>query len=187
MNWDRIAEEYLAVADEVFGSCRAKIEAVATEIASRLRDGNKLLVCGNGGSAADAQHVAAEMVNRFLKERKPYAAIALTTDTSIMTAIGNDYSFEQVFEKQVRALGQSGDVLLAISTSGNAKNVLLAVEAARHMNLLTVGMTGGKGGKLAAAVNELICVSSSSSTPRIQEGHQLIIHALCEKIEELLG
>ena len=187
MNWDSIAADYLAVADEVFGLLRPRVDALAEEIAGRLRDGNKLMICGNGGSAADAQHMAAELVNRFLRERKPYAAVALSTDTSILTSIGNDYGFEQVFEKQVRALGLSGDVLLEISTSGNADNVLRAVEAARHMNIYTAGLTGGSGGKLAAAVNDLLCVACTSSTPRIQEGHQLIIHALCERIEELLS
>ena len=187
MNWDRVAEEYLAVAEEAFGSLRPTVDAVAEEIAAALREGNKILVCGNGGSAADAQHLAAEMVNRFLKERKPYAAIALSTDTSILTSIGNDYGYDLIFEKQVRALGRSGDVLIAISTSGNAANVCRAVEAARHMNIVTVGLTGGNGGKLVSIVDRKICVSSTSNTPRIQEGHQLIIHALCERIEEILG
>jgi len=187
MNWDAIAADYLAVADEVFGSLRPRVDALAEEIVSRLKEGGKLMICGNGGSAADAQHMAAELVNRFLKDRKPYASVALTTDTSILTSIGNDYGFDQVFEKQVRALGQSGDVLLAISTSGNAANVLRAVTAARHMNILTAALTGGTGGKLAGAVDQLVCVASTSSTPRIQEGHQIIIHALCEKIEELLN
>jgi len=187
MNWDSIAEEYLAVAEEVFGSLKTKVEAVADEIVSRVREGNKILVCGNGGSAADAQHLAGEMINKFLKERKPYPAVALSTDTSVITAIGNDYGYEYIFEKQVRGLGSSGDVLIGISTSGEAQNVLNAVRAAKHMNMLTVGLTGGRGGRLAEMANEVIRVSSSECTPRIQEGHQLIIHALCERIEEVLG
>ena len=117
MNWDRVAEEYLAVADEVFGSLREPIDELAKEVAGRLRDGGKIMVCGNGGSAADAQHLAGEMVNKFLKDRKPYAAIALSTDTSVISAIGNDFGYDLIFDKQVRALGRSGDVLIAISTS----------------------------------------------------------------------
>lgn len=187
MNWDSVAADYLAVADEVFGALRATVDVVAEEIAARLRAGSKVLACGNGGSAADAQHFAGELVNRFLKERKPYAALALSTDTSVLTSIGNDYGFAQVFEKQVRGLGRSGDVLIAISTSGNAENVLRAVHAARAMGMLTVGLTGGRGGRLVTEVERSISVSCTSSTPRIQEGHQLIIHALCERIEEILG
>jgi D-sedoheptulose 7-phosphate isomerase len=187
MNWDRIAEEYLAVADEVFGSLRQTVDNLAQEVAERLRDGGKIMVCGNGGSAADAQHLAGEMVNKFLKERKPYAAIALSTDTSVISAIGNDFGYEFVFEKQVRALGGNSDVLIAISTSGNAANVCRAVEAAGRLNILTVGLTGGTGGRLIELVNIPVCISSSKSAPRIQEGHQLVIHALCERIEEILN
>ena len=187
MNWDHMAEEYLAVADEVFGSLRQTVDDLAEEVAEHLRDGGKIMVCGNGGSAADAQHLAGEMVNRFLKERRPYAAIALSTDTSVISAIGNDFGYEFVFEKQVRALGINGDVLIAISTSGNAANVCRAVEIAGHLNILTVGLTGGTGGQLIKLANRAVCISSSKSTPRIQEGHQLVIHALCERVEEILG
>lgn len=187
MNWNKLAEAYLAVTEEVFGPLRRPVDALAREIAARLRKGAKVMICGNGGSAADAQHIACELVNRFLKERKPYAAVALSTDTSILTSIGNDYSFDEVFEKQVRALGKKGDVLIAISTSGRAENVCRAVKAARKMKILTVGLTGGKGGRLLPLVDRAICVSSSSVTPRIQEGHHVIIHALCERIEEELG
>lgn len=186
MNWDRVAEEYLAVAEEVFGALREPIERVAREIAESLKGGGKLMICGNGGSAADAQHFAAELVNKFLKERRPYAAVALSTDASVLTAIANDYSYDDVFVKQVRAIGRCGDILMGISTSGNARNVLRAVESAQHMNIMTVGLTGGKGGHLAGAANLVLRVSSTSSTPRIQEGHQLVIHALCERIEELM-
>ncbi len=186
MNWDRVAEEYLGVAEEVFGALRGTVNKLAAEIARRLRRGHKLMVCGNGGSAADAQHMAGEMVNRFLKNREPYACVALSTDTSVLTSIGNDYSFDEVFEKQVRGLGKPGDVLLAISTSGNAKNVLAAVKAAKKMKILTIGLTGGNGGKLAGQVDQAIVIASTAMTPRIQEGHQLVIHALCERIEEEL-
>lgn len=185
--WNLIAGDYLAVAQEVFGALRTEIEKTAQLIARQLRKGKKLLICGNGGSAADAQHMAGELVNRFLKERKPYAAIALTTDTSVLTSIGNDYCFELAFEKQVQALGRPGDVLLAISTSGRAANVLRAVAAARSLGMKTIGLTGGNGGQLGAAVEQVLCVSCTTSTPRIQEGHQLIIHLLCEQIEQILG
>lgn len=185
--WNEIAGDYLAVAQEVFGALRPKIESAAQLIARQLRAGHKLLICGNGGSAADAQHMAAELVNRFLQERQPYAALALTTDTSILTSIGNDYSFDLVFEKQVLALGRRGDVLLAISTSGMAANVLRAVKAARRLGLTVIGLTGGQGGRLVSAVDHELLVSSTACTPRIQEGHQLIIHLLCDRIEQILG
>lgn len=185
--WNEIAGDYLAVAQEVFGALRPEIESAAQLIAKQLRAGYKLLICGNGGSAADAQHMAGELVNRFLKERRPYAAVALTTDTSVLTSIGNDYSFDLAFEKQVLALGRRGDVLLAISTSGMAANVLRAVKAAQSLGMITIGMTGGRGGQLARAVDHVLLVSSTACTPRIQEGHQLIIHLLCERIEQILG
>ena len=187
MDWNRLAEEYLAVADEVFGSLSAKVDALAVELAACLKQGQKILICGNGGSAADAQHMAGELINKFLKDRKPYSAVALSTDTSVISAISNDFGYELVFEKQVRALGRSGDVLIAISTSGNAANVCRAVEAAKHLNILTVALTGGTGGKLGKLANMVVSISSSKCTPRIQEGHQLVIHALCERVEEILG
>jgi D-sedoheptulose 7-phosphate isomerase len=186
MNWNTIASDYLAVADQVFNELRAPVEALAAEIARRLKAGNKVMICGNGGSAADAQHIAGEFLNRFLKERRPYAGMALTTDTSTMTAIGNDYSFDQVFEKQVQGLGRAGDVLLVISTSGNAANVLRAVDAAKAMNIYTVALTGGAGGQVAGRVDCPLSVSCTRSTPRIQEGHQLLFHLLCERLEEIM-
>jgi D-sedoheptulose 7-phosphate isomerase len=187
MNWDSIQQEYQAVAREVFGPLRREVDALAEEMAKRLAAGNKILVCGNGGSAADAQHLAGELVNRFLKERRPYAGLALSTDTSVLTSIGNDYGYEHVFEKQVRALGKPGDVLIAISTSGKAANVCRAVEAARAGSLLTVALTGGPGGQLAGLAERTISVSCTRHVPRIQEGHQLLIHLLCERLEEILG
>lgn len=186
MNWDRLAEEYLGVAHEVFSVILKRIDAVAEDIAARMERGHKVLVCGNGGSAADAQHLAAELVNRFLFDRRPYAAIALTTDTSVLTSIGNDHGYEQVFSKQVAALGKAGDVLIAISTSGNAANVCRAVETAKELDMHTVAMTGGAGGRLLELADEVLSVSSTDSTPRIQEGHGLIIHVLCERVEEIL-
>jgi len=186
VNWDEIAESYLAVADEIFNHQREQIDTVSATIARKISDGGKVLICGNGGSAGDAQHFAGELVNRFLMERKPYASIALTTDSSVLTAIGNDYSYGEIFSKQVEALGTEKDVLIAISTSGNSENILAAVRKARELGLLTVGMTGGQGGALVDAVEECLLVASSDSTPRIQEGHGLIIHAICQRIEEIL-
>lgn len=178
--------DHAAVGQQILVDYRGFCEDLASEIAGRLRSGHKILICGNGGSAADAQHFAGEMVNRFLCEREPYAAIALSTDTSVISAIGNDYGYELVFAKQVEALGQKGDVLVAISTSGGSANVLRAVQAAKEKGLLTVGLTGGTGGHLALAVDKALVVSCTKHTPRIQEGHELFIHALCERIEELL-
>ena len=187
MDWDAFAEEHLDAAHEVLTALRPAIEAVAAGMAERLRQGSKVLACGNGGSAADAQHFAAELINRFQRERRPYAALALTTDTSVLTSIANDYDFSQVFSKQVEALGRKGDVLLAISTSGNAANVCRAAEAAKAAGLWTVALCGGKGGKLAKLADETLCVSSSATTARIQEGHGMIIHALCQLIEETMA
>ena len=171
------------------------VDALAPEIAraatlmtnSLLADG-KLLACGNGGSAADAQHFAAEMVGRFERERPELPAISLATDTSILTAVANDYSFAQVFAKQVRALGAKGDVLLAISTSGNSENVVAAVEAAHDREMRVVAMTGRDGGKLGrmlAADDVHLCVTHER-TARIQEVHLLTIHCLCDAIDATL-
>ena len=187
MDWDAFAKGHLDVANEVLTSLRPAIESTATEIAERIRQGGKVLICGNGGSAADAQHFAAELVNRFQRERRPYASIALTTDSSVLTSIANDYDFSQVFSKQVEALGQKGDVLLAISTSGQAANVCRAAEAARAAGVWTVALCGGTGGTLAKLVDQVLCVTRSDATARIQEGHGLMIHALCQLIEDGLA
>ena len=187
MDWDAFAEGHLDAAHEVLTTLRPAIEAVAAGMAERLRAGGKVMVCGNGGSAADAQHFAAELVNRFQRERRPYAGLALTTDSSVLTSIGNDYDFSQVFSKQVEALGRPGDVLLAISTSGGAANVCRAAQAAQAAGLWTVALCGGKGGQLAGLADEVLCVASSGVTARIQEGHAMIVHALCQLIEEMLA
>ncbi len=187
MDWDAFAEGHLETVQEVLTVLRPAIEAVAAGMAERLRQGGKILACGNGGSAADAQHFAAELVNRFQRERRPYAAVALTTDTSVLTSIANDSEFAQVFSKQVEALGRPGDVLLAISTSGNAPNVLRAVEAAQRAGLWTVALCGGTGGKLAGRADKTLGVASTAVTARIQEGHAMIIHALCQLIEETMA
>jgi D-sedoheptulose 7-phosphate isomerase len=155
-------------------------------ITEALRDGNKLLLFGNGGSAADAQHIAAEFVNRFKLERVPLPAIALTTDSSALTSIANDYGYEHVFSKQVRALGRSGDVAIAISTSGNAANVIAAVAACRDLGIRVVGFTGGRGGRLADMADLVLCVAATTDTARIQETHILIGHVVCQLVDAAL-
>lgn len=167
--------------------CAPDVAKAAETIAKALGAGNKLLVCGNGGSAADSQHIAAELVGRFEMERRALPAIALSTDTSILTAVSNDYSFEKVFARQVEAHGTKGDVLFAISTSGNSGNVLEAVAAGRKRGMRIISMTGISGGKLRALSD--ICIKvPSDKTPRIQEVHIAIGHIICELVEkELFG
>jgi D-sedoheptulose 7-phosphate isomerase len=152
-------------------------------ISQSIKDGHKLMICGNGGSAADAQHMAAEMVGRMLVERNPLPALALTTDTSNITAIANDYSYEAIFEKQVQGLGQKGDVLLAISTSGNSKNVIKAVEAAKAKGIQTISMTGGTGGKLKDLCDLNLNVELGKNSSRIQETHIFIVHSLVDVMD----
>jgi D-sedoheptulose 7-phosphate isomerase len=168
----------------------APLTRAATLLAETLREGGKVLACGNGGSAADAQHFAAELVNRFEMERPPLAGIALTTDTSNLTSIANDYAWVQVFSKQVRALGRRGDVLLAISTSGNSANVLEAVGAAHELGLRVIALTDNGGGKMAALVGAddvHVCVPHKT-TARIQEVHLLALHCMCDGIDfQLFG
>jgi len=155
-------------------------------LADALTKGNKILICGNGGSAADSQHFAAEIIGRFQMERSAWPAVALTTDTSILTAIGNDYGFDQVFVRQVEGLGRPGDVLVGISTSGNSSNVVEAVKAAAKKGMMTVGMLGGTGGKLNDLVDYALVVPDSV-TARVQEGHIFLIHYLAEHIEARMG
>lgn len=162
------------------------VSAAAALALQSLRDGHKLMFCGNGGSAADSQHLAAELTGRFIKDRKPLAAMALSTDTSALTCIGNDYSFADVFERQVRGLGQTGDCLIGISTSGNSENVIKAVKAAKDIGIRTIGLLGRQGGSLAALCDASIIVPSPT-TARIQEAHILIGHTLCGLIEQGLG
>jgi len=162
------------------------LAAVVGLVSERFLAGNKLLLFGNGGSAADAQHIAAEFVNRFLLERPPLPAIALTTDSSILTSVSNDYGYADIFAKQVKALGREGDVAIGISTSGNSPNVLRAIDVCRKQKIHTIGLTGGDGGKLAARVDHHLCVAGSKSTPRIQETHILIGHVICEMVDQKL-
>ncbi|MDF1590555.1 MAG: D-sedoheptulose 7-phosphate isomerase [Desulfobacterales bacterium] len=161
-----------------------RIIQAAEMVATAIVSGHKLLVFGNGGSAADAQHIAAEFINRFRIERQPLAALALTTDTSIITSIANDYHFDEIFEKQLRALGKKGDIALGISTSGNSRNVIRAAAAAKEIGLLTVGLTG-PGGKLSEMVDLNFAVESRI-TARIQEAHIMLGHLLCELVDRIL-
>ena len=184
MNWNTIAADSLAVTDLVFGQMKGAIEQVVADIVHCLKSGGKVMFCGNGGSAADAQHLAGEFVNRFLMERRPYAGLALSTDTSVISAIGNDYSYDDIFSKQVEALGRKGDILVGISTSGNARNVIKAFMTAGDMGIMTVAMTGGSGGKLLPISDRVLSIDCTKSTPRIQEGHLLLMHLLCQLIEE---
>ena len=155
-------------------------------IAQAFLRGNKFLIFGNGGSAADAQHIAAEFVNRFRIERPPLPALALTTDTSTITSIANDYDYKEIFAKQIKALGKEGDVALAISTSGNAANVLAAIDTCKKLKIITIGLTGGNGGKMAQRVDHLLRVSEAKNTARIQETHILVGHVICEMVDQKL-
>lgn len=161
------------------------LEKIAQVMAEALRSGRKLLLCGNGGSAADSQHIAAEFMGRFKRDRRSLPAIALTTDTSVLTAVGNDYAYEQVFSRQVEGIGERGDVLIALSTSGNSKNVLEAVKAAKAKGIATIGFTGARGGTLKDVVDYCF-QAQSSETPHIQEVHITALHALSEVVENLV-
>ncbi|MBW2056552.1 MAG: D-sedoheptulose 7-phosphate isomerase [Deltaproteobacteria bacterium] len=161
------------------------LTAVIRAIAQALEAGNKILLFGNGGSAADAQHIAAEFVNRISMERPPLPAVSLVTDASVLTSISNDYSFAEVFAKQIKALGRSGDIAMGISTSGNSLNVVRAFEAAREIGLVTVALTGNNGGAIAEMVDYALIVPSDK-TPRIQEAHITVGHVICEMVEHLL-
>ena len=191
MSVERIQQHFrdsAALKLEALDALAVPIAAAIDTLFGALANGNKILVCGNGGSAADAQHFAAELVGRFERERPELPAIALTTDTSLMTAVANDYSFEQIFAKQVRALGAKGDVLLAISTSGNSPNVIAAIVAAHEREMRVVALTGKGGGhigELLAPEDVHLCVPHER-TMRIQEVHLLTIHCLCDAIDATL-
>jgi len=164
----------------------ASLVTVINLLAAAFSNGKKFLLFGNGGSAADAQHIAAEFVNRYRIERRPLPALALTTDTSAITSIANDYDYTEIFAKQVTALGKEGDIALAISTSGNAENVLAAVDACKELKIISVGLTGGDGGKLAKRADYLLCVSEGKNTARVQETHILVGHVICEMVDQKL-
>ena len=180
---ESVAVKESMLRDATFLGAAAEVSRVLTQA---LRDGNKVILFGNGGSAADAQHIATELVARYLRDRAALAALALTVNTSCLTAIANDDSFDNVFARQLEALGAPGDVAVALSTSGNSRSVLAAVETAKRKRLVTLGLTGKSGGKLKAIVDYCLCVPSNE-TPRIQECHILIGHILCEIVEQQLS
>jgi D-sedoheptulose 7-phosphate isomerase len=182
----KIAAESAALQERFFADNASLLSRAAETLTERLRAGGKVLVFGNGGSAADAQHFAAELLGRFARERAALPALALTTDTSSLTAIGNDYGYERVFARQLEAHGRAGDVAIGISTSGQSANVVAALALARERGLLTMALTGRGGGKLAGQVDVLIDVAHTD-TARIQEVHGMVIHILCELVEESLA
>jgi D-sedoheptulose 7-phosphate isomerase len=174
--------EHKAVIDTIIDNLLDDIVSVSHLIIATLKDGNKILICGNGGSAADAQHIAAELTGRYKTERKPLPCIAITTDTSALTAIGNDYGYETVFSRQTQALANSGDLIIGISTSGNSKNVINAFEVAKEIGCKTVALIGKDGGDMKKLA-DLSIVVPSNNTPRIQESHILIGHMICQQID----
>lgn len=180
---------YLAEHQALFQNLAAiqdQVEAIGLVLAQSLQGGGKIMLCGNGGSAADSQHIAAELTGRFVDDRAPLAGLALSTDSSALTCIGNDYGFGDVFSRQVRGLGRTGDCLIGISTSGNSDNVIRAVEVANAMGIVTIGLLGRDGGKLAAKCAHTVTVPSST-TARIQEAHIFIGHAWCGIVERSMG
>ncbi len=185
-SFEAIFHQHREAVDKSFATAQLEVlDQIATEMAAALREGRKLLLCGNGGSAADSQHIAAEFIGRFKRERRSLPAISLTTDTSVLTALGNDYSYEQIFSRQVEGLGEPGDVLIALSTSGNSKNVLEAVKAAKMKGLTTIGFTGAKGGLLKEKADHCF-QAQSDHTPHIQEVHITALHALSEVVESIV-
>jgi len=181
----KILDESIEIKEKFINENISSIILASQKIAQSFTNDGKLMICGNGGSAADAQHIAGEFVNRLLIERPPLPAIALTTDTSVITSIGNDYSFNEIFSKQVKAIGVEGDVLLTISTSGNSDNILEAVKTAKGRNIFTIGLIGGDGGKLGRQT-DLSLIVKGRIPPRIQETHILVGHMICQLVDHLL-
>jgi D-sedoheptulose 7-phosphate isomerase len=181
------AEETLRIQRAFLEECSESLIEGARLMGEASRKGGKILIIGNGGSAADAQHMAAELVGRMLIERPPVAAIALTTDTSCLTAVANDYSYDQIFVKQVQALARREDVLVAISTSGNSKNIVAAVEEARKIGCRVIALTGGSGGKLKELADVSLCASLGKNSSRIQESHIFAIHSLVDLRDRFFG
>jgi D-sedoheptulose 7-phosphate isomerase len=180
--------ESLKAKQDTLANCLPSLLAGGQLMAERLRAGNKILSCGNGGSAGDAQHLSSELLNRFERERPSLSGIALSTDTGTLTSIANDYSYDEVFAKQVRALGRPGDILVGITTSGNSGNVLRAVEAAHALDMTVIALTGRDGGKLAPLLRagDIELRAAHKVTARIQEVHLVFIHCLCDLIDEIL-
>ncbi len=182
---EKAADELIAALNITIKTHKKEINEITQAISNALLNNKKVLLCGNGGSAADCQHIAAEFVNRFKIDRNPLPAIALTTDTSILTAISNDFSFNDVFKKQVEALGQKGDILIGISTSGLSENVIKAFKTSKEKGLITVGLTGKKEGPMDS-ISDFLIKAASLNTPRIQEVHIFIGHIICELVERSL-
>ena len=182
---EKALRDSLKIKEDFVRENMANLIFFAEKVAQTFTSDRKLMICGNGGSAADAQHMAAEFVNRFMIERPPLPAIALTTDSSVITSIGNDYSFDDIFAKQIKAIGMEGDLLLAISTSGNSANMLSAIKTARSQGLYTVGLTGGDGGRIRSLA-DLTLVVKSNTTARAQEAHIFAIHIICQLVDHIL-
>ena len=185
MSIAEIFSEHLSVAERAARELPPVIGQIVTAVHTCVRGGNQILACGNGGSAADAQHLVAELVGRFRDERRALAAVALTADTAILTAVGNDYGYERIFARQVEALARPGDLLFAISTSGNSPNVVQAAQTARRLGCTVVAFTGARGGELASHADVLL-KAPSNTVARIQEVHTLCIHVLCESLDALI-
>ncbi|MEO5657044.1 MAG: D-sedoheptulose 7-phosphate isomerase [Nitrospiria bacterium] len=181
----RLFRDSVSVKEAFVSQYRDEIADVAKRLISAFKKGRKVILFGNGGSATDASHIAGEFVNRFQRDREGLPALSLSADQSVITSIANDYDFQEIFSRQIRALGNKGDVAIAISTSGNSPNVLRAVEAAKPLGIMTIGFTGKDGGKLASLVDHAFIVPSDS-TPRIQETHITLGHVLCELVEDAL-
>jgi len=180
----KILQDSLATKEQSVKNNIDLIQRAADSLAECITSGHKIMLFGNGGSAADAQHIAAEFVNRFQVERQPLAALSLTTDTSVITSIGNDYHFDEIFSKQILALGKKDDIAVGLSTSGHSKNVIQAVEAAKSLDIFTIGLTG-RGGRLADCA-DLVFKIDSDTTARIQETHITLAHILCDLVERIL-
>jgi D-sedoheptulose 7-phosphate isomerase len=182
------ARAHVRAIEESTEQCGSQVAEITAHLVQCFREGNKLLLCGNGGSAADAQHIAAELVNRYRRDRPGLPALALTTDTSVLTSVGNDRAFGQTFTRQVEALAQRGDVVVGLSTSGRSPNVLRALDAARARGALAIGFTGAGGGESMAPHCDHLVIVPSAETPRIQECHEFLWHAICGMVErELFG
>ena len=185
MDYSRFINDLKETTEQFFEAMSEKLDQVTALLCESLSSGHKILIFGNGGSASQAQHFSAELVNKFLRVRSPLPAISLTTDTSVLTSIANDFSFDLVFSQQVEALGEKGDMAIGLSTSGNSPNIILAFESARKKGLKAIAVTGNGGGKMASVCDYLLDVPSET-TPRIQEVHLLILHILAEEIEKRL-
>ncbi len=181
----QIKEKHIEIVNRFFEENYEKLENVVSKMETAIKSGGKILIAGNGGSTADALHMSAELIGRFYKERRAIPAIALPSNPSIITEIGNDYDFRYLFKRQIEGLGREGDIFIAISTSGNSENILEGLKVAKEMGIYTIGLSGESGGRIRGLTDMCLCVPSSD-TPRIQEVHIMIIHVICEFLEERL-